>query len=211
MVKRFPIVLGEDDYTGRLTFHVKHILNNQPLYFPNIDAQISFIQSSDAAAFLNFLFDNEITGPVNCCSPEPISLRAFVEVIQSVTGMQSRWTNAGGGIEHSPFGIESDWYMDAALANKYGFSAASIDQWLPTLIDSCANKLKKRHESFDVAEKVRAKIYSEMSFARKWEEVCRLRETAWKLKAAGLRTRHPNWSERQVQAEVRRIFLYATT
>lgn len=62
-----------------------------------------------------------------------------------------------------------------------------------------------------VADEIQAEIYSNMSFARKWQEACKLRETAWKLKAAGLRMKHPNWSDRDIEREVRRIFLYATT
>ena len=40
---RFPIVMGEDDYTRRLHFHVEHILQNQPITLPNIDAKMSYI------------------------------------------------------------------------------------------------------------------------------------------------------------------------
>jgi len=36
-----------------------------------------------------------------------------------------------------------------------------------------------------------------------------LRATAWELKAAGVRAQHPEWSEGEVQARVREIFLYA--
>ncbi|MBI1860430.1 MAG: hypothetical protein HYR96_05890 [Deltaproteobacteria bacterium] len=54
-------------------------------------------------------------------------------------------------------------------------------------------------------------IYSKMSAAEKWEQVALLRETAWKLKVAGLRAQHPGWSEERIQDEVRRIFLYAVT
>lgn len=35
--------------------------------------------------------------------------------------------------------------------------------------------------------------------------------SARKLKAAGLRAQHPDWTEEQIKAEVRRIFLYART
>ena len=62
-----------------------------------------------------------------------------------------------------------------------------------------------------MTDKVQAKIYAQMSFARKWEEVCRLRETARILKTAGVRSLHPSWSDQEVEAEVRKIFLYATT
>lgn len=35
--------------------------------------------------------------------------------------------------------------------------------------------------------------------------------TARKLKAAGVRAQHPDWTEDQVNSEVRRIFLHAGT
>ena len=73
------------------------------------------------------------------------------------------------------------------------------------------NELKNDIRNSKSAEEIQGEIYLKMSFARKWEEVCRLRETAWKLKAAGIRNQHPNWNEREVEAEVRKIFLYATT
>lgn len=37
-----------------------------------------------------------------------------------------------------------------------------------------------------------------------------LRATAWQLKAAGLRARHPDWSGDEVERRVREIFLYAS-
>ena len=59
-------------------------------------------------------------------------------------------------------------------------------------------------------EEIQAQIYSKMSFAQKWEEVVKLRQTAWAIKAAGLRSQHPDWDEARVQDEVRRIFLQAS-
>ena len=45
------------------------------------------------------------------------------------------------------------------------------------------------------------------------EKKIRLAEQLWwearKLKAAGLRAQHPDWTEEQVEAKVREIFLYA--
>jgi hypothetical protein len=39
----------------------------------------------------------------------------------------------------------------------------------------------------------------------------RLYWEARELKAAGVRMQHPDWSEEQVKAEVRRIFIHART
>lgn len=67
-------------------------------------------------------------------------------------------------------------------------------------------------EDFDrAAIEVAHDIYGGMSFSQKWEQVLKRRETAWALKAAGIRSQHPEWSEQQVQDHVRQIFLYATT
>lgn len=61
------------------------------------------------------------------------------------------------------------------------------------------------------AQEVQLEIYSHLTYAQKWEAFLNLRATAWALKAAGIRSLHPNWSEEKIQEEVKRIFLYATT
>ncbi len=73
------------------------------------------------------------------------------------------------------------------------------------------NDVRFRIETSKDADEIQAKIYSNMSFSRKWEETCRLREVAWQIKVAGIRALHPLWSEKEVESEVRKIFLYATT
>lgn len=60
-------------------------------------------------------------------------------------------------------------------------------------------------------ENMQGHIYKSMSPAEKWNQVCQLRQMAWQLKAAGLRSQHPDWTEEEIQHSVRKIFLYATT
>ena len=48
-------------------------------------------------------------------------------------------------------------------------------------------------------------------FARKYNQMIQLRQTAWNLKYAAIKTVHPDWSEERIIARVREIFLYATT
>lgn len=52
---RFPIVLGTDDYTKRLHFHIEHIREGREIGVPNSAAHISFIRSDEAADFLLWL------------------------------------------------------------------------------------------------------------------------------------------------------------
>lgn len=53
------------------------------------------------------------------------------------------------------------------------------------------------------------RIIKAMTPAQRLDAADMLYQTAWKLKAAGLRAHHPDWSEDQVQAAVREAFLYA--
>jgi hypothetical protein len=57
------------------------------------------------------------------------------------------------------------------------------------------------------AERMQDEIIRKMSPARRLEVARGLYETAWKLKADGLRQQHPDWPEEQILAKVRRVFL----
>ena len=48
-----------------------------------------------------------------------------------------------------------------------------------------------------------------MTPGQRWQTARQLYWTARRHKAAFLRAQHPDWSEDQVQAETRRVFLYA--
>jgi hypothetical protein len=61
------------------------------------------------------------------------------------------------------------------------------------------------------ADERRAELYRAMSPAKKWSAWKRLQCTAWRMKTAGVRAKHPTWSEREVEKAVREIFLYAVT
>jgi hypothetical protein len=52
-------------------------------------------------------------------------------------------------------------------------------------------------------------IFRRMSGQRRLELAEQLYWSARKLKAVAVRTQHPDWTEEQVSAEVRRIFLHA--
>ena len=54
-------------------------------------------------------------------------------------------------------------------------------------------------------------IYKAMTPGRRLEVAGKMYRAAWEWKAAGLRSRHPDWSEERIQREVREIFLYART
>jgi nucleoside-diphosphate-sugar epimerase len=128
---RFPIVLGEDDYTGRLRFHVDRVSQQQPIFFPQLDAKISLISSEDAAAFLGSLIQKKAAGPINCCSPQPIALRDFIALIEAATGKSARLAPTVEAGEHSPLGAGAHWYMDTQKLESFGFFPKKVNDWLP--------------------------------------------------------------------------------
>jgi len=63
----------------------------------------------------------------------------------------------------------------------------------------------------DTSSKLKQDILRKMSAQDKWNEALRLREMSWQIKLASVRLQHPDWDTSRVEAEVKKIFLYATT
>lgn len=64
-------------------------------------------------------------------------------------------------------------------------------------------------EARSAASDLQMEIYQRMSPTEKWRQAMALYATARKIKAAGVRLLHPDWSEDRVEAEVKHIFLHA--
>lgn len=131
---RIPIVLGPDDYTRRLHFHVERTLKGEPIFFPNIRAKISFVHAEDVAKALRFHLDYFSLGIFNVCALEPIELQALMNQIGTSTGKNPNFTEQENETTHSPFGIKTDWAMNAQKMKLAGFEARPILNWLPSLI-----------------------------------------------------------------------------
>lgn len=127
---RFPIVCGTDDYTGRLKWHVDHVREGREMFFPNLDARLSLINSDDAAAALAALAHAPSAAkfaPINVCAPDAVKLRDLVAMISSATGREPKIAQKPE--EHSPYGISADWYM----VNRSPHTRAT-SEWLPQLV-----------------------------------------------------------------------------
>ncbi|PPQ45942.1 NAD-dependent dehydratase [Paenibacillus peoriae] len=133
---RFPIVLGTDDYTKRLHFHIEHVREGTEIGVPNSAAQISFIRSDEAADFLLWLGHTYLTGPVNACSDGTVRIGEIISMIEQATGKQAVVKEKTADEHMSPFGITQSWYMDTSKAQSEGYSFLSLNEWLPELITS---------------------------------------------------------------------------
>lgn len=131
---RFPIVLGTDDYTGRLEFHIERVAAQRPIYFPNPTALTNYIHSDDAAKVLLELGAMNVRGPVNACSPDTISIEGTMKLIEDELQAHTVYANNPREGDPSPFGIEAHCYVNTDKLQKLGIKPRSLGEWLPKLI-----------------------------------------------------------------------------
>ena len=142
---RFPIVMGEDDYTRRLHFHVEHILEEKPMGFVNMDAEMSFILASEAAAFLYFAGMENIEGPYNATSHGTISLNNLIQLIEKKTNKRAKIALLGDDEHRSPYAIPKSWFMLPTKAEQAGFHFTQLDSWLEGLVEKIVHQLQESH------------------------------------------------------------------
>jgi nucleoside-diphosphate-sugar epimerase len=140
---RFPIVMGEDDYTRRLHFHIEHTLQGKPMGFVNMDAEMSFILAEEAADFLKFAGDTNIEGPFNATSTGTISLQHLIELVEEATSKRARIALLGNDESRSPYAIPKSWYMLPTKAQQAGFTFSELHTWLRDLVQAIATTAKQ--------------------------------------------------------------------
>lgn len=128
---RFPIIVGIDDYTNRLKFHVDHVKEGKAMFIENLDMRYSFIDSAEAADFLFQIAKSDYQGPINPGSAEDSSLRELVAFIEKQTHSKAVLHNDGAP---SPYNLPGSWSVNTSRANSLGFQFTSLEQLLNQLI-----------------------------------------------------------------------------
>lgn len=139
---RFPIVMGEDDYTRRLHFHVERIAKNEPIVFVNMDAEMGFIQAGEAAQFLHWVGLTAVEGPYNAVATGRISMKSLIALIEEATGNTAKIIVNGDDDLTSPYAVPQSWYMSNEKATNAGFTFSHLDEWLKPLIEKLAQGVK---------------------------------------------------------------------
>lgn len=128
---RFPIIIGKDDYTNRLQFHVEHVKEGKPMFIEHPEFRYSFIDSGEAASFLLSMAKSDYEGPVNPGSEEDISLGELIRLIENLTGTEARLNKDG---HPSPYNLPGSWSVNTSLVQSLGFRFTSLDSLLKSLI-----------------------------------------------------------------------------
>ena len=130
---RYPIVLGENDYTGRLRFYLEHINNQQPMKVDDLEMSIAFINEKEAGEFIAYLADHPVSGPVNGCSSGVVKISEIITYGEKKIGKQAILDESG---DEAPFnGLTDTLSFSTKKASEVGYNFSSLDSWLYKLMD----------------------------------------------------------------------------
>ncbi|CUB15583.1 NAD dependent epimerase/dehydratase family protein [Bacillus cereus] len=116
---RFPVVIGENDYTKRLQFYVEHIVRQESVAVNHLDGELSFIHEEEAGQFLAWCGKKDIEGPINACSNGVVSTREIIRFIEENIGMKALVQEVGDNI--APYNEVINCTVHNGKANELGF------------------------------------------------------------------------------------------
>jgi nucleoside-diphosphate-sugar epimerase len=128
---RPSLVVGVDDYTRRLKWHLDRVNRGEPMYFPNLGIASDFIRSDQAGTALKLIGFSHITGPVNLTTPGAITMRELLTIAEDLTGRKA--ILSGDEAHHSPYGGSATKTMNTALLRSLGFNAPASSSWMHEL------------------------------------------------------------------------------
>lgn len=137
---RFPIVLGQNDYTNRLFYYVEHAVLQKPMNVSNLDCRLGFAQAEEIGRFLAFLCEKEHAGPVNACAQGTVSLREMIEYAAERSGTVPVFDGEGS---RAPFDSLKSFSLSVEKAQNLGFHFSDIHEWLYGLLDYYIDCVKR--------------------------------------------------------------------
>lgn len=136
---RYPFVVGPHDYTNRLRFYVKHLLENEPMWIDDINAKTGFIEETEAGEFFAFLLGTEFEGAINGAAEGTASMKEILDYLSKKTGKKPVIKKEG---EEAPYnGLVSHSYS-TERARGLGYQFRPISEWMYSLLDSYLLELR---------------------------------------------------------------------
>lgn len=139
---RYPVVLGEHDYTGRLRFYSEHIINEKPMCVRYPDPHVPYIHEKEAGEFLAYLAAHPCAGAVNAASLSSLSQREIISIAEQRTGKIAVFSSDG---DPAPFDSNAyDISYDIEKALSLGFSFTDVRSWIVGLIGNDVSQLSRK-------------------------------------------------------------------
>jgi nucleoside-diphosphate-sugar epimerase len=137
---RIPLILGPDDYTGRLEFHIDRVREGQTMVIENLNAQMSLMSSEDASKFLFWLKDQAVEGSINAASSGNPTIGEILREIEAVLGREADVKSSGADADYTPFVGPQSKTMSIERALRLSANFSSVKDWLPGLIRHLASQ-----------------------------------------------------------------------
>lgn len=131
---RFPIVIAEDDYTGRFHFHIERIKRGEAIGIPGKAAKLSFIPADEAGAFLHWVGTSDLLGPVNAASHTPLTAVEVCEIVAREVGKDPVITIDDREEVRSPYYISKNCTLNLVKAFRHGYQFPKAKEWLPEMV-----------------------------------------------------------------------------
>ncbi|PER80013.1 epimerase [Bacillus thuringiensis] len=137
---RFPVVIGENDYTKRLQFYVECVVNQNPIVVDHVDGNLSFIHEKEAGEFLAWCGMENVKGPINACSNGAVSTEEIIHFIEEKTGIKALIQEAGENI--APYNEVTNCTLHNGKAREFGFLFRELKIEIKNVLKHYINTMK---------------------------------------------------------------------
>jgi nucleoside-diphosphate-sugar epimerase len=130
------VLSDRDEFTGRVAFLVERILRGERMASFRHPGRTSLVHADDLGRFLAWLSLAELAGPVNACSPEPVTLYDVCAPIEEAAGRTAviqEVDDAPADPDLAPFSCPADYGMSPELAEHAGYTFLPTREWLRSL------------------------------------------------------------------------------
>ncbi|MDD5581028.1 MAG: NAD-dependent epimerase/dehydratase family protein [Methylobacter sp.] len=117
---RFPNILGTNDPSRRLDWHIAAVQKHSPIFVPSPDVRQSLVWSQDAGRFLRWLGSHHHTGRINAALAGPISIGNLLLLIATIVGSPVIYAKEQARESYSPFGFSEDFTIGTQLVELLG-------------------------------------------------------------------------------------------
>ena len=141
---RFPIVLDTDDYTERLHFYIEKALNNEKIYFNNLNSKVNYVKGTTAAESIVWAIENNKSDIYNISSSDAVTLGTLMDWISEGVQKPLDLVEMKTFEEESPFSTPHNQYLISEKIHLEGFELKTLDEWMKPLIVALKEQLKER-------------------------------------------------------------------
>ncbi len=131
---RFPIVLDIDDYTERLHFYVEKALNNEKIYFNNLNSKVNYVKGTTAAESIVWAIEKNKSDIYNISSSDAVTLGTLMDWISEGLNKPLDLVEMEHFEESSPFNTPHDQYLISEKIHLEGFELKTLGEWMKPLI-----------------------------------------------------------------------------